>query len=96
MFLQARLPARNWNMTLARTQELWQLAQKRNTKTLVEDMARKYGLRDPFNDYYVQKVQNALSIMPQNEYETLVNQLNEEKGLKLFNPMLRLKGKVLY
>lgn len=86
------MPPRQWDVTLARTRELWGLAQKRHTKTLVEDLARKYGLRDPYNDYYVRKVHVALAKLPPEEFATLCNRLNQERGLKLFNPMLRLKG----
>ncbi|KAH9813500.1 hypothetical protein DFH28DRAFT_1171408 [Melampsora americana] len=89
------LPARDWNLTRERTKELWTTAQKRNSKTRVEGLSCKYGIRDPVNEFFQKKVQAAHSAIPSSEVDkvdTLCNDLVADFGDRLFNPMLRLKG----
>ncbi|KAH9807092.1 hypothetical protein DFH28DRAFT_1153434 [Melampsora americana] len=89
------LPARDWNLTSERTKELWTIAQKRNTKSRVEALCRKYGIRDPVNEVFQKKVQaahSAISSSENEQVEKLCHDLIAEFGDRLFNPMLRLKG----
>jgi hypothetical protein len=85
-------PPRNWANTILQSHQLWMSGQKRHTKTLYEDMVRQYGLRDHINDYFIKKVQVAHDTQPPHEVAALVQQLDEDLGDRLFNPMLRLKG----
>ncbi|KAH9811918.1 hypothetical protein DFH28DRAFT_931583 [Melampsora americana] len=55
--LQKELPLRDWFVTCKRTREIWHAAQNRNSKKLVDDLGRKYGLQDTLNEHFIQMVQ---------------------------------------
>ncbi|KAH9810698.1 hypothetical protein DFH28DRAFT_1131780 [Melampsora americana] len=89
---KAPLPNRNWNITRERTVEIWQAAQMRNSKKLVEDLGRQYGLRDTLNDHFIELVQTAHVKLTDAQVHALSAKLDLEWGNRLFNPMLRLEG----
>jgi hypothetical protein len=86
------LPARNWDVTRTRTHEVWELAKQSNSKSLIEDKLRQYGLRDTVNDYFHKKMQSAHNKLTQEAAEHLFDELKIKQGVHLFNPMLRLQG----
>ncbi|KAH9807224.1 hypothetical protein DFH28DRAFT_1115281 [Melampsora americana] len=85
-------PLCNWSHTVQRSRELWLVGQKHHTKTLYEDMVRHYGLRDIVNNHFVKQLQIAHNKLTPNEVQSVVQQLEQEYGNRIFNPMLRLKG----
>ncbi|KAH9810625.1 hypothetical protein DFH28DRAFT_1132026 [Melampsora americana] len=89
------LPQRDWQLTRARTEALWALAQTPRAKSALETEARKWGLRDQILDFFIKMVHQAYD-SPQAQDEdsvsALCTRLNQTFGAHLFNPMLRLKG----
>ncbi|KAH9825052.1 hypothetical protein DFH28DRAFT_1077491 [Melampsora americana] len=55
-------------------------------------MTRDFGVKDTMTDFFIKKVQVAHDSYTHEEVETLCNQLKEDLGERIFNPMLRLKG----
>ncbi|KAH9807163.1 hypothetical protein DFH28DRAFT_1152885 [Melampsora americana] len=87
-----QLPIRNWDITRERTQEIWRAAQTKNSKRLVDDLGRQYGLRDTLNEYFIDLVQSAHGKLQGPQVEELCAKLDHEWGHRMFNPMLRLDG----
>ncbi|KAH9812511.1 hypothetical protein DFH28DRAFT_1129815 [Melampsora americana] len=85
-------PRRDWAHTIALSHELWITGQKHHTKTLYEDLIRQFGLRDIINDHFVKQIQVAHSKLSPDEVDSLLEQLDNNYGHRIFNPMLRLKG----
>lgn len=92
-FFQSISSKRDWDETRSRTVQIWEAAQKPNSKTIVEQMGQKFGNRDSTCDHFIQKVRVAYQSQPRHEVEEICQKLNEELRDQLFNPMLRLKGK---
>ncbi|KAH9815113.1 hypothetical protein DFH28DRAFT_1221255 [Melampsora americana] len=86
------LPSRNWSETYQRTRELWSTAQKCTSVKKLEDLGRQYGIRDTAADFFFKKIQIARKTKTISEVDELCDQLNNEFGNRLYNPMLRLKG----
>ncbi|KAH9807661.1 hypothetical protein DFH28DRAFT_1138529 [Melampsora americana] len=87
------LPGRKWDVTKLRTHEIWNLAKRSNSKTLIEETARAYGQKDTINEFFIKQMQNAHNEdHPTVDVDQLFQQLNEKHGSHLFNPMLRLQG----
>ncbi|KAH9810567.1 hypothetical protein DFH28DRAFT_1131965 [Melampsora americana] len=89
---QFSLPKRDWDTTRSRTYSIWAAAQNPNTKTLVEKKAREFGLRDSVNDAFVKHIQAAFDTQESVDVQRLCQQFNQQLGLRMFNPMLRLNG----
>jgi hypothetical protein len=87
------LPKRDLEKTRSRTIEIWEAAKKPNSKTLVEQLGRKYGIRDSTCDHFIKRVQLAYQTKPRDEVHEICRKLDNDLGDRLFNPMLRLKGK---
>ncbi|KAH9815232.1 hypothetical protein DFH28DRAFT_1165648 [Melampsora americana] len=85
-------PHRKWEVTRERTEEIWRAAQRRNSKKLVEDLGRQYGLRDTLNDYFIHLVWNAQETLTNEQVDILRQKIEEKWGDRIFNPMLRLDG----
>ncbi|KAH9814752.1 hypothetical protein DFH28DRAFT_1127261 [Melampsora americana] len=86
------LPSQNWSETYHRTCELWSTAQKCNSVKKLKDLGRQYGIWDTAADFFFKKIQIARKTKTISEVDELCDQLNNEFGNRLYNPILRLKG----
>ncbi|KNZ64330.1 uncharacterized protein VP01_10409g2, partial [Puccinia sorghi] len=79
---------RKWTDTIERTHELWDIALK-DTKTAYNNESKEYGIQDNINDVFVQqwKTKDKAKI-------SKIELLKKEKEGIIFNPFLRLKGKI--
>ncbi|KAH9816387.1 hypothetical protein DFH28DRAFT_927167 [Melampsora americana] len=86
------LPKRDWDLTRARTHDIWVTAtgQQPSAKRVIEDKRCQFGLRDSVLDGFLAKLW-AFNSPEIDGVKELCDHLNRQIGDCMFNPMLRLK-----
>jgi hypothetical protein len=86
------------DLTKERTKELWKIVRTPRSEKKFSDLSKKYGIKDSINLKFIQNIR-AMPTKTREDRQAIIDKceiLDEDFGDLLFNPLLDLKGFLLF